>query len=105
MMTSGDALRRADCTKATFIFVATWGPGHLRVIPRGCEGAKIRYSVMFAPPAPGSSQESAESRVQVSYPPPPLVKATVDVVSAAFGAMEFGGSIFWWSMEITSSVI
>ena len=29
-----------------------------------------------------------------------LVGATVGVVSAAFGILEFGGSIFWWSMKI-----
>ena len=40
-------------------------------------------------------------------PPPPscqsntLVKATAGVVSATFGTLEFGGSIFWWPMKIT----
>ena len=39
-------------------------------------------------------------------PPPPcesntLVRATVGVVSATFGTVEFGGSFFWWSMKIT----
>ena len=39
-------------------------------------------------------------------PPPPcesntLVRATVGVVSATFGTVEFGGPFFWWSMKIT----
>ena len=43
----------------------------------------------------------------LSTPPAPLcesntlVKSTAGVGSATFGTVEFGGSIFWWSMKIT----